>query len=109
MSKADWKDLKGGTHSFDTMSHGYLSNIHYYMTYIIPSSFGGVAHNKVLNALKLRFDGELLPYAPKLPEEFEVLNKMGAFRISPTDGMDIVIDDKVIGNVSTQTYHLMII
>jgi hypothetical protein len=57
-----------------------------------------------------RFDGVLLPYEPRLPDEFKYLHNINAFKPNTKDGgMDIVIDYKVIGNVSDKMYNLMVL
>jgi len=103
-----WMDNTGKIHNLNTISHDHLSNIYHYIRVINPFSYGNNLKDRIDKLLKDRFDGEVLPYVPKMRSEFEtLLHDENAFKPNVNGSIDIFFENKVIGNVSREIFDYM--
>lgn len=79
------------------MSHQHMSNIHHYITIIVPSIYNLNTRNYIDQWLMKRFNGVILDYQPhrQFKEEFNYLNHKGYIK---PDG-SIVVNGKRIGSI----------
>ena len=75
-----WTTIDGEVVTRDTITHGHLSNIHYYTNYIYPSAYPQSVRDDIMELINARFNGEILPYVPKYDWEISYLKQRGWLR-----------------------------
>jgi len=96
-----WRTFYGKDVRFSDMTHQHLSNVIWYYKLVCKSE----PHVEILNELKERFGGFLLPYVPltSFTEEIQYLIRHGY-----TTGhhkADIIVDGVWVGKIKYGSYE----
>lgn len=96
MNKVSWTTFRGKKVSLDEIDHQHLSNCYWYSLLISKRSANEVIF--ILQEMKERFNGQILPYRPHVDFEMELdyLRENGLLR----EDNKIYLKDRVIGEVS---------
>ena len=90
-----WITYDNRTVTMEDMSHQHMSNIFYFVTYVVPNLYPDSVRNDVFRWLVKRFSGDILPYRPHpgFKEEKQYLLLNGYLK----DNNDIIINNQLIG------------
>lgn len=87
----EWKTFKGTMASTETADHQHLSNVIWFSR-VLFGELHKEYYEPFINAIRDRFNGQLLPYRPHVDfhEEIEALRKRGMLRESEYGNYDIM-------------------
>ena len=97
-----YKNYKGQKTNFKEVSHDHLSNIYWFNK--ICNGYNDTTLKFVLDEIKERFNGHLLPYRPQwqFKNEIDFLEKLGHFLWNEEKTKaDIIYQGKIIGYYET--------
>ena len=99
-----YRDYNGNTGEISELSHSHLSNIYWFNKILNGWDDYDSRLNSILDSIKQKFGGEILPYNPKwqFKTEIETLESRGHFiwNLDKTRA-DIVYMGKVVGSYET--------
>jgi len=92
-----WGTYDGRVVKMEDIEHQHLSNIYFYINFIIPKQYTNEDRKDIMFWLRKRFNGELLMYSPVLEfkSEIQYLHKLHYIK---SNGY-IVVDGKIIGKL----------
>ena len=104
---SEWTTFRGKEATPDSIDHQHLSNVYWFGNIIT-----GVRHEWVLDVLKERFNGHLLPYRPHIDfhEEIRMLESRKLIVWETTNSRDLVkvgkifLEGKEIGEIRRPTF-----
>lgn len=92
-----WRTFEGRIVNMADMEHQHLSNIYYFINYIVPELYGDRIRLEVMDWLNFRFAGMILSYQPRpdFKAEIDLLRSKGFLKSNNT----IIVNNRYIGEL----------
>lgn len=93
-----WRTFENKTVRMEEMEHQHMSNIYFFINYIVPELYGDATRLELMEWINLRFAGMILPYQPRIDFKFEIdyLREKGYLRRDN----HIVVNNRIIGKLA---------
>lgn len=95
----EWITFQGKKVSTETIDHQHLSNAYWFALIILNQNSEQLAD--FVNAMKSRFNGQILPYRPHVDFTYEInkLGDMGLVKMVRNKKYEIVFKGEVVGEI----------
>ena len=95
-----WRTFDNRIVTMADMEHQHMSNIYFFINYIVPELYGDNTRIELMEWLNLRFVGMILPYQPHpdFKSEIDYLKSKGYLR----SDNHIVVNNRIIGKLASK-------